>query len=194
MSFDTAALERTLGTVGNALVSLSNQVSRISPLVLGLLNKHIRGKPARAILTAIGVLAFYNLAAVWLGGLTNWWGLLTTGWPIELLVISLGLAIVMYAVPTIWLLIPLGITLGHGILFAYCQLIGSWSHWAFLWPLEPVLVGGTVWTGVWLGRHHADSKELAASLGWALCIVSAAWSLIAIILAILVGIVKSFAG
>jgi serine/threonine protein kinase len=192
--FDKSVFERTAETIGRAVVKMGSHLVDALPLVSQLLERHIRGRPARAILTALGVLALYNLSAVWLGGLTRWWGLLTTGWPIQLLVISLGLALLMYTLPTIWLLIPVGIILGHGILFTYCQLIGSWDHWAFLWPLEPILTGGTVYLTIWLGRHRSASGQLAASLGCALGAISVVWIVIAILLTVVVGIVRSFIG
>jgi hypothetical protein len=190
--FEKDAFDGAMETMGSTVVKIGSQLVGSLPLVSRLLERHVRGRPARAILTALGVLAAYNLGAVWLGGLTTWWGLLTTGWPIQLLVASLGLAIIMYALSSIWLLIPIGITLGHGILFAYCQLVGSWTHWAFLWPLEPILSGGTVYLTIWLNRHHSDRPEIASPLGCALSVVSAVSIAIAVLLTVLIGIARSF--
>jgi hypothetical protein len=52
---------------------------------------------------------------------------------------------IMEAASSVCLLIPTGIILGNGFIFGYYALTGLWVHWAFFWPLEPLLIGGTIW-------------------------------------------------
>jgi hypothetical protein len=51
----------------------------------------------------------------------------------------------MEATGSVWLLIPTGIILGNGYILTYYALTGFWRHWAFFWPLEPLLIGVTIW-------------------------------------------------
>jgi hypothetical protein len=112
---------------------------------------------------------------VWIGGLSGRWGLFRTGWPLELLIISIGLFVIMYALNTVWLLIPSGILLGNGLIFAYCQLSGRWDHWAFLWPLEPIVIGGSIWLTFHLARDK-QSRAMVRPIGCAFGVATAAWS------------------
>ena len=70
---------------------------------------------------------------------------------------------------SIYLLIPVGIVLGNGILFSYYALTGLWRHWSFLWPLEPLLIGGTLLLTFWLAgrgdRSRLSSRLLGAVTG-----------------------------
>ena len=132
-------------------------------------------------MSGIGVVAAYNLLAVWIGGFTGWWGLYDIGWPLELIAIGVGLSVIMYSTSVIWFAIPAGIILGNGILFAYCSVTGNWEHWAFLWPLEPALVGGTVWLTVWLGGRGSVSRRSARPLGCALGVVGLVWGAITVV-------------
>jgi hypothetical protein len=122
----------------------------------------------RTILITLGVGAVGNSIALMLAGLTNLWVIFERGWPIELLLASLGLCLIMDAAGSIWLLIPAAIALGNGVLFAYYTLTGNWEQWAFLWPLEPLLVAGTIVLTVWLagqGDRAQTTRLLARALG-----------------------------
>ncbi len=82
---------------------------------------------------------------------------------------------IMAASQSIWLLIPTGILLGNGVLFAYYTLTENWEQWLFLWPLEPLLIVGTVWLTIRLAGWGDYSRRLAGALGWVLGIISVAW-------------------
>ncbi|MFL7807465.1 MAG: protein kinase [Anaerolineae bacterium] len=155
------------------LAQVNATASRALPALARFLTSEAPGTAARAILSGIGVVLLYNLLAVWVGGLTGRWTLLGRGWPIQLIVIALGLSVIMYSTRVIWLLLPSAILLGNGLLFAYCQITGRWAIWAFLWPLELALIGGSIWVTIQLGHQDDASRPLARPLGCALSIVSA---------------------
>jgi hypothetical protein len=90
------------------------------------------------------LLAGFNLALVAVAGTAGQIEVFQYAWPVNLLLICLPLTLLMSALESIWLLIPLGIILGNGVLLAYYALTGNWDHWVFLWPLEPLLVAVTV--------------------------------------------------
>ena len=99
----------------------------------------------RAVLKAIAVVAIGNSVLIMIALLSGWWGIYHRGWPFELLLLGLGLAMIMEATGSVWLLIPTGLILGNGYLLTYYALTGSWEHWAFFWALEPFLIGVTIW-------------------------------------------------
>jgi hypothetical protein len=113
----------------------------------------------RAVLKAVAVVAIGNLFLVMVALLSGWWGIFHRGWPFELLLVGLGLSMIMEATGSVWLLIPTGIILGNGYIFAYYALTGLWRHWAFFWPLEPLLIGITIWYTLRLaGREDGPDR------------------------------------
>jgi serine/threonine protein kinase len=144
----------------------------------------------RAVLGEIGLMSgiavIVNLVAVSVASLTGWWAIFEKGWPMELFLVSLGLCIIMATVASIWMLIPVGIILGNGLLFSYFTLSGNWEHWLFLWPLELLLIVGPVFVTVWLAGHADFSRRLSRPLGWVLGFMAAAWSLIVPLAALVV--------
>jgi len=154
--------------------------------------KQKRGGLAKAILAAVGIVVIGNMAALWVAGLTDSWVIFEVGWPIELFLLSLGLCVIMNATSSIWLLIPIGILLGNGVLLSYSSITENWEHWIFLWPLELLLIGGTVWWTIWLARQrdlaHRVSRLLAWTLGWVSVMLAVALGLI-ITLVVLFGLV-----
>lgn len=121
----------------------------------------------QAVLKAIAVVALGNFVLVMVALPTGWWGIFERGWPFELLLVGLGLSMIMEASGSVWLLIPTGTILGNGYLMSYYALTGFWEHWAFLWPLEPLLIVGTVWYTLWL-RNKPDYSERVRRLARAL--------------------------
>jgi hypothetical protein len=122
----------------------------------------------RAILYALGLVAMVNLIVVFLGLLTGWWGVFRRGWPFEFLVVGAGLCLIMEATACVWLLIPVGIILGNGVLFSFYAITGLWHWWAFLWPLEPLLIIGSVLFTIWLADQGERGRLTARHLGHSL--------------------------
>jgi hypothetical protein len=160
------------------------------PGVTHFLETQIRGRKARAVLGAIGLLGAYNLLAAWIGGLTGGWAIYAVGWPIELLVLSLGLCLIVYATSSIWPMIPAGILLGNGLLFSYTSVTGNWRHWAFLWPLELLLIGGTIWFPIWAAKRGDYSRRLSGPLGCSLGVVAIVWSVLVVLASVVIEIVR----
>jgi tRNA A-37 threonylcarbamoyl transferase component Bud32 len=136
------------------------------------------GGVGKAIVRAVGLFVIGNMAAVTVTALSDRWPVFLTGWPVELLLASLSLCIVMTATACIWLLIPIGILIGNGLALSYSSLTGNWQHWQYLWPLELwytlLLVGVTLWLFRSRDRAHRLSRWLGRALGW----VAFTWSLL----------------
>jgi hypothetical protein len=99
----------------------------------------------KGVVNVVWMLIVVNLLAVMIGLVTGRWGVLGRGWPMELLMVGLLLTETMATSGNIWTLIPAGILLGNGYLFAFYTITGLWGLWAVLWPLEPLLVIGVIW-------------------------------------------------
>lgn len=134
-----------------------------------------------SVVAAVVLVIICNLAMVWLGGISGRWGILKRGWPTEMLAVSMGLGVILYATSSIWLLIPAAILLGNGVIFAYCAVTGNWHHWAYLWPLELLLVPGSIWLTIWLARRRALSRQVSRPLGCVIGLMSAIWCLLVIL-------------
>jgi serine/threonine protein kinase len=116
---------------------------------------------SRAVLYAVGLVVIGNLVAVLLGLITRWWGIYHRGWPFELLLVGLGLCLIMEASASVWLHIPMGIVLGNGLLFSFYAITGAWRWWAFLWPLEPLIIAGSVLFAIWLSGQGNRGRQIA---------------------------------
>ena len=132
----------------------------------------------KAVLLSVAGIILANILMLWVGGIFGWriYGHL---WPMELVVLGGLLLALMAALPSFWLLIPGGIVLGNGFLFSYFSFTGMWSHWAILWPLEPLLVAVSIiapfllkqrgTAGLWLTRRIGQTLLI---LAWSVFIVS----------------------
>jgi len=131
------------------------------------------GGTAQSIMGGISLIVIINLLVVWIAETTDNWTIFEIGWPIELLLISMALCMVMSASGSIWLLIPAGILFGNGVLFTYYSLTQNWGHWAFLWPLEPLLIIVSIWFTILMAGRGNFSCRLARLLGTVLWLAGA---------------------
>ncbi len=139
------------------------------------------GGVAQSIFGGISLIIVANILALWGAGFSDNWTIFEIGWPIELLLVSMALCMVMISSGSIWLLIPAGILFGNGVLFAYCSVTNNWEQWAFLWPLEPLLIIVTVWFTILVGNRGNFSCRLARFLGLLFWLVAAGMIVIMLI-------------
>ncbi len=93
-----------------------------------------------SILGSLGLILFINFCATMIAT-TSAQNIYARGWPFELFLLAGFLSVLMWSVETHWLLIPIGIIFGNAVLLAYSTLSGRWGDWAFLWMLEPLIIG-----------------------------------------------------
>ena len=149
-----------------------------------------RRRGRKMISASVGLLILANLVAMWLAGALDRWDLFVRVWPMELLLVSVLLCAIMIIMRSIWMLIPVGLVWGHGVLFSYYALTGNWQHWTFLWPLEPMLIIGTVWLTGRLARHSTQPDRWARRLGVVLAAAAISWSMIIGLLAVIVTLLQ----
>ncbi len=125
-----------------------------------------------------GLLVLANICAASASFMTRQATIYGRGWPMELLLVGILAALLMSATQSLWLLIPVGVLIGNGVLFSYYSLTGFWFHWAFLWPLEPLLVAGVVFGTLWLIRNAKKYPGLGRPLGYLAAVAAAGWGVI----------------
>ena len=145
-----------------------------------MIPKHVNA----AVLYSVGGIIFVNMVLLWLSGIFGW-KVFVHAWPMEITAVGVLLSALMAALAIPWLLIPAGILMGNGLLFSYFTLTGFWSHWTFLWPLEPILVGFSIIAPFLLVRRGPRGNWLTRRIG----IVLIGSAGILFILAVLFGII-----
>jgi serine/threonine protein kinase len=123
------------------------------------------GNAWQTIMLMLITIAGYNLTAVMLGLVSKNWRIYEVGWPAEVILVGLLFAMVMVKTQAPWMMFPTGIILGNGLLLGFYAVTGWWDGWNFLWPLEPLLVLGTVGYALWLGTQGDQKHELVEKFG-----------------------------
>ncbi len=148
----------------------------------------------RAVTWGVGSLVGYNILALMLGTGAGWWGLFQYGWPAELLLVALFLFLLMSSMAQVWLLVPAGILFGNGALMALTSLIGYWGLWGWLWPLELILVGGTIVMTSNIARRQNGGRQFARAFGASMAILTGALVVIVIVGSLGASIIRAFFG
>ena len=125
-----------------------------------------------AALGAIGLLVFANLCMLTIAFPTGLWEIYDYGWPMQILLAAWGLCIIMYVASSIWMLVPVGLTLGTGMLLAYSALTGNWQHWDFLWVFEVWIAVISMVVPVFVARRRRLARALSRILAVLLSLVA----------------------
>ncbi len=136
-----------------------------------------------ATLYSVGGIVFVNMFLLWLSGIFGgkvW----VHAWPLEVIAVGVLLSALMAALAIPWMLIPAGIVVGNGLLFAFYALTGWWSLWKVFWPLEPILVGISLVAPFFIVRQGQRGNWLARRIGIALVGLAVVVFLISIIFGI----------
>jgi serine/threonine protein kinase len=149
----------------------------------GLVEVH-RLNVKAAVLSSVAVIAIANMLMLWVSGIFGW-SVFGHTWPMELVVLGVLLIALMVSLPNPWLLIPGGIVLGNGFLLSYFALSGNWQNWTFLWPLEPILVAGSIIAPFLLNRRGAGGLWLTRRGGNILLILSGIVFVVSMVVGIL---------
>jgi hypothetical protein len=126
-----------------------------------------RGSVGLAVLGALGIVAMANMCMLTVAAPTNNWLIFEQGWPVEILLGTWGLCVIMYVASSIWLLIPIGPAFVAGLLLAYSQFTGDWNHWDYTWVFEAWAALICIVTPIFL----AGNKGLARGLSRVLAIL-----------------------
>ena len=170
------AKDDTNGTLGKQLAAerAAHATAQPQPAAEPAQASRLAPRPrSLAVLGALALLVGCNSMAIMVSGMLGR-DFFEHGWPVELFLAGLVLCAIMAFTDSIWLLIPVGLVLGNGVLLSYYALTGFWRHWTFLWPLEPLLVIGTIVATLWLAGSGGRTRGVARWLGWGLGLAAAA--------------------
>jgi tRNA A-37 threonylcarbamoyl transferase component Bud32 len=117
-----------------------------------------------AVLAALGMILLVNFFASMSASIFRL-NLYERGWPFELFLVAGFLAVIMWAVETHWLLIPIGILLGNTLLLAYSSISARWGDWIFLWMLEPLIIGAAIYFPIRLRKYPSQIKFISRAGG-----------------------------
>jgi len=131
-----------------------------------------RGGVGLAVLGAIVLVGAGNLCMLMVEMPTGQWHIFERGWPLEILLAGWGMCAVMYVASSIWMLVPVGLTLGTGMLLAYSALTGNWQHWDFLWVFEVWIAVISMVVPVFVARRRRLARALSRILAVLLSLVA----------------------
>jgi hypothetical protein len=128
-------------------------------------DKPARGQFVRSLMNGLGLVIGGNLLLVMISGRGGPSWFFGQGWPLELFLVAIGLLHIMTAVRNLWLLIPAGLLLGEAFLMSYYSISGRWDDWAFLWPLQVIIVLVVVLYTINQAADRERAREMSALLG-----------------------------
>ncbi len=185
--------DETDATLGQRLAAerLARQARPSQPPAesAGLGRTPVHSGVKKAVGNMMGLLVISNLVAATIAALTGQGTIFEKGWPMELLLVSWGLSAIMRAKASIWMLTPVGILLGNGIIFAYCSFTDNWEAWRFLWIFEVWLVIGIPALTVRLAKQGDHARQLSRNLGQGLGCIAIVLSVIVIVAATIFALV-----
>jgi serine/threonine protein kinase len=134
------------------------------------LNETPKPRPPGA-LTWVTIMILCNMILLWVSGIFGW-AVFGRTWPMELIIIGALFFLLMLESYNPWMLIPGGILMGNGFLLAYYTLSGRWEDWSILWPLEPLIVTGSILAPFWLTKQTDRSKVFIRWFGIGVLVVA----------------------
>jgi hypothetical protein len=139
---------------------------------------------SRGALTWVTLMVFTNMVMLWASGVFGW-DVFGHTWPMELIMVGVLFFLLMVESSSPWLLIPGGMLLGNGLLLAYYALTGRWEDWAIFWPLEPLIVAGSIIAPFWLTRQSDGGRAFVRWFGIGVLVVAGITLFISMAVAIL---------
>ena len=143
------------------------------------------------VFRSLGLLLLVNTLIVMFSGAGGAGWFFRTGWPIELMLLTVLFGQLMVNRREIWLSIPGGLLLGEGILLGYYAVTGRWNDWAFLWPLQVFLVLGVLWFTISRAVAAKERQSLAVLWGQKLLRLTYATILLFVVAVILFNFVRA---
>jgi len=147
-------------------------------------------KVTTAVLGALAGILLINFFAAMVSTLLNL-QIFKNSWPFELFLAGGFLALLMWAVETHWLLIPTGIIFGNALLLAYCAVSGRWGDWVFLWMLEPVIIGASIYLPIRIQTSVPRPKNTARIGGAIFTALSVVFASLTCLMALATGLLQA---
>ena len=119
-----------------------------------------------------GIIIGANLVFMASVAFTGELGIFVYGWPLQVLVVGLACAFVMFTTRWLWMIVPTGAVLISGVLLSYYWFTGSWNNWT-LWMLTgPVVLGSLIVTIVLYLVNRPLASRVAYYSGMVLIVLA----------------------
>jgi serine/threonine-protein kinase len=146
--------------------------------------QHAPRQGSRGALTWVTLMILTNMVLLWASGVYGW-NVFAQAWPTELVIIGTLFFLLMAESSSPWLLIPGGILVGNGILLTYYALSGRWQDWTLLWPLEPLIVAGSLIAPFWLVKQADGGSSFVRWFATGVLVVAGITYILAVAFAIM---------
>jgi len=94
------------------------------------------------------------------------------GWPLQILVVSLAFAYLMYATRWLWVSVLTNAFLIIGVLSSYYWLNGNWANWTLWMLIAPVVVGTIIVTIIFYLVNRPLASRVAYYMGLVLMVLA----------------------
>jgi serine/threonine protein kinase len=120
----------------------------------------------------LGIIIGANLVFMASVAFTGDLGIFVYGWPLQVLVVALACAFVLFTTRWLWVIVPTSAVLISGVLLSYYWFSGNWDNWT-LWMLTaPVVLGSLAVTLVLYLVNRQLASRVAYYTGLVLIVVT----------------------
>ena len=123
-------------------------------------------------LIALGIIVGANLIFASVVAFTGSLDIFVLGWPLQIMVVGLACAYVMYATRWLWVSILTNAILITGVLSSYYWLTGNWANWTLWMLIAPVVVGTIIVTIILYTSNRNLASQVAYYAGLVLMVVT----------------------
>jgi tRNA A-37 threonylcarbamoyl transferase component Bud32 len=122
----------------------------------------------------LGIIVGANLIFASIVAFTGSLDIFVLGWPLQVLVVGLAFAYVMFATRWLWVAIVTNAILITGVLSSYYWLIGNWANWTLWMLIAPVVVGTLIVTIILYLTNRQLVRRVAYYTGLVLMVLTGA--------------------
>ncbi|CAG0932730.1 eukaryotic-like serine/threonine-protein kinase [Thermoflexales bacterium] len=132
----------------------------------GIIKKH-----SLIALIWLGIIIGANMVFLAVAGFSGSFDIFIHGWPLQVLVVGLAFAYVMFATRWLWVLIPTNTLLITGVISSYYWFIdrGNWATWILI---APVVVGTIIVTIILYVTNRKLASQVAYHTGLILMVLT----------------------
>jgi serine/threonine protein kinase len=167
---------KAAGAVAGAAVGAAASQSSGAPAVVvetksidwwGLIKKY-------GLITLIwfGIIIGANLIFASVVAFTGSLDIFVHGWPLQILVVGLAFAYVMFATRWLWVSILTNALVITGVLSTYYWLTGNWANWTLWMLIAPVVVGTIIVTIILYVANRKLASQVAYYTGLVLMVLT----------------------
>jgi serine/threonine protein kinase len=120
----------------------------------------------------LGIIVGANMVFVAVAGLSGNLDIFIYGWPLQILVVGLAFAFVLFATRWLWVSILTNAILISGVLLSYYWFTGNWTNWTLWMLVAPVVVGTIIVTIILYIANRKLASQVAYYTGLVLMVLA----------------------